>query len=104
LKSLTDQCEKSIFGTAAEAVEDTAVPRVKEFRPYKTFTGQLTLGDVAKYETAMSIDVERYFRTHRAVPPSASSFVVKSDLANEEAMSLDKWLSCCQVYSNLQSR
>lgn len=66
------------------------IPRVKEFRPYRTFIGQLTLGDPEKYETAMSIDVERYFRTHRAIPPSASSFVVRSDLANEEASSLDR--------------
>jgi ATP-dependent DNA helicase 2 subunit 2 len=85
LKSLTDQCKESAFGTAAEAIDDTLIPRVKQSRPYKTYTGQLTLGDPEKYVTAMSIDVERYFRTHKAVPASASSFVIRSDLSNGEA-------------------
>jgi ATP-dependent DNA helicase 2 subunit 2 len=85
LKSLTDQCKESAFGTAAEAIEDTMIPRIKQSRPYKTYTGQLTLGDPEKYLTAMSIDVERYFRTHKALPSSASSFVIRSDLSNGEA-------------------
>ena len=63
------------------------MPRAKQTRPYKTYTGQLTLGDPEKYETAMRIDVERYFRTHKATPPSASSFVLREDLSNEEASS-----------------
>lgn len=61
------------------------MPRAKQTRPYKTYMGQLTLGDPEKYETAMCIDVERYFRTHKATPPSASSFVLREDLSNEEA-------------------
>ena len=85
MKSLTDQCKDNAFGTAAEAIDDTMVPRVKQSRPYKTYTGQLTLGDPEIYVTAMSIDIERYFRTHRAVPASASSFVIRSDLSIEEA-------------------
>jgi ATP-dependent DNA helicase 2 subunit 2 len=85
LKSLTDKCKESVFGTAAEAIDDTMIPRVKQSRPYKTYTGQLALGDPEKYVTAMSIDVERYFRTHKAVPASASSFVFRSDLSNGEA-------------------
>ena len=60
------------------------VPRVKLTRPYKTYAGQLTLGDPEKYITAMCIDVERYFRTHRAAPASATSFVHKSNITNEE--------------------
>jgi ATP-dependent DNA helicase 2 subunit 2 len=87
LKSLADQCKESAFGTAAEAVEDALIPRVKQSRPYKTYTGQLALGDPEKYVTAMSIDVERYFRTHKAVPASASSFVIRSRLSNGEASS-----------------
>jgi ATP-dependent DNA helicase 2 subunit 2 len=82
---LTDKCKESAFGTAAEAIEDTVIPRVKESRPYKTYTGQLTLGDPETYVTAMSVDVERYFRTHKAMPASASSFVVRTDFSNEEA-------------------
>lgn len=85
MKSLTDQCKGSAFGTAAEAIEDTVIPRIKQSRPYKTYTGQLTLGDPEKYVTAMSVDVERYFRTHKAVPASASSYVFKTDLSSGEA-------------------
>ncbi|KFY20733.1 hypothetical protein V491_03475 [Pseudogymnoascus sp. VKM F-3775] len=76
LRALADKCEKSIFGTAAEAVQDLSIPRVKDYRPYATFKGQLTLGDPEKYDTAMCIDIERYFRTKVAKAPSASSYVV----------------------------
>jgi ATP-dependent DNA helicase 2 subunit 2 len=76
LRGLADKCEKSIFGTAAEAVQDLSIPRVKDYRPYATFKGQLTLGDPEKYDTAMCIDIERYFRTKVAKAPSASSYVV----------------------------
>ncbi|RDW71223.1 ATP-dependent DNA helicase II subunit 2 [Coleophoma cylindrospora] len=80
LKSLADECYGSVFGTMAEAVEDLAVPRLKSTRPYSTFKGKLTLGNPEKYElTAVSIDVERYFRTKSAKPPSASSYVTRSD-------------------------
>ena len=81
LRSLADKCEKSIFGTAAEAIQDLSVPRVKDYRPYATFKGQLTLGDPMKYDSAMCVDVERYFRTKVAKAPSASSYVVASELA-----------------------
>lgn len=76
MRALADKCEKSIFGTAAEAVQDLSIPRVKDYRPYATFKGQLTLGDPEKYDTAMCIDIERYFRTKVAKAPSASSYVV----------------------------
>lgn len=76
MRGLADKCEKSIFGTAAEAVQDLSIPRVKDYRPYATFKGQLTLGDPEKYDTAMCIDIERYFRTKVAKAPSASSYVV----------------------------
>lgn len=85
LKKLADECKDSTFGTAAEAIEDITAPRVKQTRPYKTYAGQLTLGNPDRYVTAMAVDVERYFRTHLATPASASSFVVKSELANEKA-------------------
>jgi ATP-dependent DNA helicase 2 subunit 2 len=82
---LTDQCKNGIFGTMAEAIEGITVPRVKETRPYCCYKGQLTLGDPMKYDTAMCIDIERYFRTHTAKPPSASSFVAQSGIENEES-------------------
>lgn len=80
MKTLAEECYGSVFGTMAEAVEDLVVPRLKSTRPYSTFRGMLTLGDPGKYElTAVVIDVERYFRTKSAKPPSASSYVIRSD-------------------------
>jgi ATP-dependent DNA helicase 2 subunit 2 len=43
-----------------------------------SFKGFLSLGDASKYETALRIPVERYFRTYVAKPPSASSFALRS--------------------------
>lgn len=73
-------CDNGVFGTIAEAIEDLSVPRLKTTRPYCTFKGQLTLGDPQDYETAICIDVERYFRTKAAKPVSASSFVTRSGI------------------------
>ncbi|KFY63939.1 hypothetical protein V496_03567 [Pseudogymnoascus sp. VKM F-4515 (FW-2607)] len=84
LRGLADKCEKSIFGTAAEAIQDLSIPRVKDYRPYATFKGQLTLGDPEKYDTAMCIDIERYFRTKVAKAPSASSYVVAEVAGGDE--------------------
>lgn len=56
---------------------------MKDYRPYATFKGQLTLGDPEKYESAMCIDIERYFRTKVAKAPSASSYVVATDVPGE---------------------
>lgn len=69
----------------AEAVNALAEPFVKQSKPYCTYKGKLTLGNPEKYDTAMAIDVERYFRTKKATAPSASSFAVKSNLTNQEA-------------------
>lgn len=82
------KCNKGTFGTAAEAVELLSIPVVKETRPYKAYDGQLTLGDPDKYDSAMCIDVERYFRTKKATPPSASNFVVKVDPTSKGALSV----------------
>ena len=43
-----------------------------------SFKGMLRLGDPERYETALQIPVERYFKTYVAHPPSASSFVARS--------------------------
>ncbi|KAG9228072.1 putative ATP-dependent DNA helicase II subunit 2 [Amylocarpus encephaloides] len=75
LKLLTERCNKSQFGTIAEAVDNLEVPEVKTAKPYPTFKGRLSLGDYFKYpETALYIDVQRYFKTKQAKVPSASSF------------------------------
>ena len=80
-------CENGVFGTAAEAIDSVNIPDVKKTRPYSTFKGRLSLGDFVKYpDTAIYIDVERYFRTKAAKPPSASSYVVRSSSTNGEAI------------------
>ncbi|KAK4114134.1 SPOC domain-like protein [Canariomyces notabilis] len=79
LRKLVDQCKNGVFGTMAQAVEELAVPRIKPVRPFKAYDGPLTLGDPSKYESAISIHVERYFKTKRAVPPPASTVVIGPD-------------------------
>lgn len=64
----------------AQAVEELSVPRIKSMRPYKTYDGPLTLGDPEEFPSAMSIAVERYFKTKLARPPSASTVVVKPEM------------------------
>lgn len=78
LKDFVKRCD-GVFGTAAEAVQDITIPRVKEVRPYASFKGQLTLGDPANYDTAMAIDIERYTKTKVAKPPTASSYVLAAE-------------------------
>ncbi|KAL8370347.1 hypothetical protein RB595_000634 [Gaeumannomyces hyphopodioides] len=80
LKTLTGNCKDAVFGTMAEAVEELQNPRIKTTRPYKTFDGHLTLGDPKVYgSSALSIRVERYFKTKAAHAVSASTVVVKSE-------------------------
>jgi ATP-dependent DNA helicase 2 subunit 2 len=70
------------FGTLAEAIEQLAIPRLKETRPTPSYRGTLTLGNLAEYEATLTIDVERYPCTMIAKPPTASSFVVRTDLGS----------------------
>ncbi|KAI1634123.1 putative Ku family DNA helicase [Biscogniauxia mediterranea] len=76
LKQLVDQCE-GLYGTMAEAISELETPRLKPVRPYKTYDGPLTLGDPNEHKDAMSISVERYFKTHKATIPPASRVVSK---------------------------
>ncbi|KAH8664991.1 SPOC like C-terminal domain-containing protein [Tricladium varicosporioides] len=79
LRTLAEKCNKAVFGTTAEAVEMLVVPIPKITRPYATYKGKLSLGDFEKYpQTALYIDVERYFKTKTASAPSASNFVTRS--------------------------
>jgi ATP-dependent DNA helicase 2 subunit 2 len=79
LKSFVESCDGN-FGTLAEAVEQLNIPRLKQTRPIPSFKGQLTLGDSDTYDATITIDVERYPCTMLAKPPTASSFVVRTDL------------------------
>ncbi|KAF3038342.1 ATP-dependent DNA helicase II subunit 2 [Didymella heteroderae] len=79
LKCFVESCNGN-FGTLAEAIEQLNIPRLKQTRPIPSFRGQLTLGDASKFDATLTIDVERYPCTMLAKPPTASSFVVRTDL------------------------
>lgn len=64
----------------AQAIEELSIPRIKAVRPFKAYDGTLTLGDPSKYESALSIHVERYFKTKRATAISASTVVLRPDV------------------------
>ncbi|KAL3474173.1 SPOC like C-terminal domain-containing protein [Aspergillus californicus] len=80
LRTLSEKCDGA-FGTLEQAVSEMAIPRVKTVRPIASFKGFLQLGNPEEYETAVRIPVERYPRTMVAKPPTASQFVLRSDLA-----------------------
>jgi ATP-dependent DNA helicase 2 subunit 2 len=76
---LTEKCDNGVFASIAEAIDDLDTPRAKSVKPYKTYDGPLTLGDPVKFPASMSINVERYFKTHLAKPMTATTVVVKSE-------------------------
>lgn len=81
LREMVEGCknDRGTFGTMAAALDYLSVPEVKTSRPYSNYKGRLTLGDLEKYpQTALFIDVERYFRTHLAKPISATSHTITS--------------------------
>ncbi|KAI0386091.1 ATP-dependent DNA helicase II subunit 2 [Hypomontagnella monticulosa] len=84
LKSLVDKCD-GLYGTMAEAIAELDIPRLKPVRPYKTYDGELTLGNPAEHKDAMSISVERYFKTHKATIPPASRVVIKAEPGPSQA-------------------
>ena len=85
-KVLAEKCEDSQFGTIAEAISYLDVPRLKATRPYKTYDGPLTLGDPELHPDAMSISVERYFKTHKAAIPPASRVVLKNTPSSQDTV------------------
>ncbi|CAK3960688.1 ATP-dependent DNA helicase II subunit 2 [Lecanosticta acicola] len=77
LKTLCQDCDGNC-GTLAQAVDEIQIPRLKSTRPVASYKGYLTLGNPGEYETAITIDVERYPKTMTAPAPTASSFVLRS--------------------------
>ena len=75
------------------------VPTVKNVKAQPSFKGQLRLGkpkDLSTengssegYDTAISIPVERFFRTHVAKAPSASQYVLRSDAGGDGGDGMD---------------
>ncbi|EGE84995.2 ATP-dependent DNA helicase II subunit 2 [Blastomyces dermatitidis ATCC 18188] len=80
LKQLVEDCE-GIYGTLEHAISEMEIPRTKVVRSMPTFKGDLRLGDPEQYSSALSIQVERYYRTYAARPPAASSFVSSAVLS-----------------------
>ncbi|KAF3393016.1 ATP-dependent DNA helicase II subunit 2 [Talaromyces pinophilus] len=77
LRGLVEDCD-GVYGTLAQAIAELDTPRVKVVRGIPSFRGDVRLGDPTQYDTALRIQVERYYRTYVAKPPSASSFVMKT--------------------------
>lgn len=84
LEQLCKDCD-GVYGTLMQAVDELSMPRVKTVKPVPSYRGHLTLGNPEDYDTALSIDIERYPKTMKASAPSASSFVIRSDMAAAEA-------------------
>ncbi|ODA80104.1 hypothetical protein RJ55_03062 [Drechmeria coniospora] len=78
LRALVSKCDNGDFATMAAAIDELEMPRIKTVKPYKTYDGLLTLGN-PELSPSMSINVERYFKTHLARPLGASTVVVKSE-------------------------
>lgn len=88
-ETLRSLCENSNgnYGTMAYAVSELGLPRLTQPTPTSLYKGALTLGDPTKYETAMSIQVERYAKVRIAKAPTASSFVVKTGAGTQAGSS-----------------
>ncbi|GAB7339732.1 hypothetical protein MBLNU457_6297t1 [Dothideomycetes sp. NU457] len=84
LKELAEGCN-GVCGTLVQAIEELSIPRIKTVRPITSYKGYLTLGNPEDYDTAMAIDIERYPKVMVAKPPTASSFVIRSDMAPGES-------------------
>ena len=84
LHDLATACD-GVSGTMAEAIAQLGTPRMKHVRPVSSYKGLLTLGDSTKYDSAMTINVERFPKVMVAKPPTASKFVIRGDLAPEES-------------------
>lgn len=90
LRGLVEDCD-GVYGTLAQAIAELDTPRVKVVRGIPSFRGDIRLGDPTQYDTALRIQVERYYRTYVAKPPSASSFVMKTggDASQPSTQTLD---------------
>ncbi|KAF3490890.1 uncharacterized protein GIQ15_00407 [Arthroderma uncinatum] len=75
LQKLCDVCD-GVYGTLEQAISELDSPRVKIVRGTPSFKGDLRLGNPDEYDSALTIQVERYYRTYPARPPAASSFVL----------------------------
>lgn len=90
LQSLVGKCNSGVFATMAEATEALVTPRAKLVRLVKKYDGPLTLGDPNAFDSAISINVERWPVTKVSRPDPASTVVLKPDpTGTQSTMTLD---------------
>lgn len=82
-RNIVEDCDGA-YGTLEQAISEMEIPRVKQVRSSATFKGLLQLGNPEDYNTAISIPVERYYRTYIAKPPTASPFALRSDVSGSQ--------------------
>jgi ATP-dependent DNA helicase 2 subunit 2 len=68
----------------AEVISSLEHPQVRKVRPVPSYRGKLTIGSQDKYDDVIAIDVERYPRTKKASPLSASKYIPSSPAGNGE--------------------
>ncbi|KAI9721872.1 MAG: ATP-dependent DNA helicase II subunit 2 [Chrysothrix sp. TS-e1954] len=74
---------KGVCGTMAQAVDQLGIPETKVTRPVPLYKGTLTLGDAETYDSAITINVERFPKTMQARARTASNFVLKPELTQD---------------------
>lgn len=90
LRSFVGKCDNGVFATMAEAIEGLAIPIIKRVGLVKKYDGPLTLGDPKAFDSAISINVERWPVTKVKAPDPASTVVLKSDpTGTQSTMTLD---------------
>lgn len=100
-----DGCgEDARFASIVEAIDDMNEPRAKSVKPYKTYDGLLTLGDPKNAPAVVEIRVERYFKTHLARPPTASTVVVKEEQAGPSQAPDDEQMDGAELTAVKQAR
>ncbi|KAK1239765.1 hypothetical protein MKX07_001219 [Trichoderma sp. CBMAI-0711] len=105
LKKLVDGCgDDSRFASMVEAIDDLNEPRAKSVKPYKTYEGLLILGDPKNAPAVVEIRVERYFKTHLARPPAASTVVVKEEQAGQSQADEDEPMDEAELTAVRQAR
>lgn len=72
------------YATMAEAIEGLQQPYKKLTKPIPSYKGQLRLGDSEIYDTAITIDIERYPKVMIRKPPSASSYVYREGATSQQ--------------------
>ena len=98
LKKLVELSD-GIYGTMDEAVEGLMRPHVKLTKPIPSYKGQLRLGDPENFDTAITIDIERYPKVALRKPPSATSYALKDGAPSQRPAEDDNLAAVRMAYS-----